>query len=98
MSELKQLRELDLSHSQVTDAGLKELASLQQLHTLRLRETNLTDAGLKHLAVLKQLKHLDVTGTQVTDRGFAELQKALPGLKRSATAFPGSSFPTKSGR
>ena len=40
---------LDLSRTQVTDAGLKELAGLKQLTTLDLRGAQVTDAGLKEL-------------------------------------------------
>ena len=45
---------LDLSFTQVTDAGLKELAGLKQLQVLDLAHTRVTDAGLKELAGLKQ--------------------------------------------
>ena len=69
---------LNLYRTQVTDAGLKELAGLKSLHTLDLRGTQVTDAGLKELAGLKSLHTLYLSGTQVTDAGVAELQKALP--------------------
>ena len=38
-----------LSHTQVTDAGLKELAPLTELQALHLRRTQVTNAGLKEL-------------------------------------------------
>ena len=57
----------------VTDAGLKELASLTQLRALHLGGTQVTDAGLKELASLTQLRMLDLGGTQVTDAGLKEL-------------------------
>ena len=72
---------LTLSNSQVTDAGLKELAGLKQLQTLGLSDTQVTDAGLKELASLKQLQTLVLGGTKVTDAGMQELQKALPKLR-----------------
>ena len=40
---------LDLAGTQVTDAGLKELAGLKILHALYLGGTRVTDAGLKEL-------------------------------------------------
>ena len=69
---------LYLSGAAVTDAGLKELASLKNLTTLDLSATKVTDAGLKELTALKNLAALILSDTQVTDAGVKELQKALP--------------------
>ena len=46
---LKTLTTLNLACTQVTDAGLKELATLKNLTTLELALTKVTDAGLKEL-------------------------------------------------
>jgi internalin A len=67
-----------LSGTQVTDAGLKELASLKKLRTLVLQKTKVTDAGLKELASCKQLRVVDLQKTSVTEAGVEELQMALP--------------------
>jgi hypothetical protein len=40
---------LHLGSTQITDAGLKELAGLKSLHSLELFNTPVTDAGLKEL-------------------------------------------------
>ena len=72
---------LNLSGTQVTDAGLKELDGLKNLHTLHLGGTKVTDRGLKELVGLKNLHTLDLSFTAVTDAGLAELQKALPACK-----------------
>ncbi|MSQ93286.1 MAG: hypothetical protein EXR98_01880 [Gemmataceae bacterium] len=72
---------LILGGTEVTDAGLKELASLKSLHTLDLSGMEVTDAGLKELAGLKSLHTLDLSGMEVTDAGVAELRKALPDCK-----------------
>jgi internalin A len=43
------LQSLNLCSTQVTDAGLKELAGLKSLRTLKLDIGNVTDAGLREL-------------------------------------------------
>src|SRR5947208_10389805 len=58
---------VNLNHSKVTDASLKELKDLKQLTTLILTGTQVTDAGLKELADLKQLTSLNLGYTKVTD-------------------------------
>ena len=64
--------------TQITDAGLKDMAKLQQLKKLNLNGTKITDAGLKDVAKLKKLESLRLDGTKVTKAGVAELKKALP--------------------
>jgi internalin A len=64
---------LHLGGPEVTDAGLKELASLKNLTMLSLRFTKVTDAGLKELAPLHNLTSLDLEGTKITDAGLKEL-------------------------
>ncbi len=66
---------LDLSETQVTDVGLKELAGLENLKTLYLARTPVTDAGLTQLVRLKNFQSLDVSRTQITDAGMNELAK-----------------------
>src|SRR5687768_11468193 len=56
----------NLFDTQVTDAGLKELADLKQLTSLYLGQCSLvTDAGLKELKDLKQLTSLNLFATNV---------------------------------
>jgi len=73
---------VNLNHSKLTDASLKELKELKQLTTLDLSGTPVTDAGLKELKELKQLTYLVPYETPVTDKGLKELkdlkQLALP--------------------
>ena len=59
--------------TQMTDAGLKELAGLKSLQALVLYNTKVTDAGLKELAGLKNLQSLNLGWTKVTDAGLKEL-------------------------
>ena len=49
MAKLKQLQSLNLTFTQVTDAGLKDLAKLKQLQRLDLTFTQVTDAGVAEL-------------------------------------------------
>ncbi len=65
---------LDLSDTEVGDAGLIHLSSAQNLVVLDLTNTQVTDAGLVHLKALTKLEHLYLDNTQVTDAGLAHLQ------------------------
>ena len=68
------VRYVDLSETQVTDAGLKHLRGLTQLQVLTLDSTQVTDAGLEHLRGLTQLRELQLANTQVTDAGLEHLR------------------------
>ena len=69
-----------LYRTQVTDAGLANLAGLTQLRKLGLDDTKVTGAGLAHLAGLTQLQTLSLGRTEVTDAGLENLQ-GLTGLQ-----------------
>ena len=77
-ADLEKLTSLDLGGTQITDAGLKELAKLKQLEGLSLNDTKITDAGLKELVKLQKLTTLYLGTIKITDAGMAELKKALP--------------------
>ncbi len=66
---------LDLSESDLNDAGLEHIAGLIELRDLSLVGTQVTDAGLVHLKRLPRLEHLDLSGTKVTDAGLVHLRK-----------------------
>jgi hypothetical protein len=57
--------------TQVTDAGMKEVARLKDLQSLNISNTPVTDKGLKHLARLKKLQELYLYTDQVTEDGLA---------------------------
>ncbi|MFT5466534.1 MAG: hypothetical protein ACI8UO_001634 [Verrucomicrobiales bacterium] len=74
------IAQLDLSRTQITDAGLAPLSELPRLTRLDLHSTQITDAGLAHLSGLKNLMYLNLYDTQVSDKAVDALGK-LKGLK-----------------
>ncbi len=70
---LKQLQELNLDGTKVTDAGLEHLKGLTQLRTLNLSGTTITDSGLKHLQSFTELQKVNLRGTKVTDAGLQHI-------------------------
>jgi hypothetical protein len=74
LQNLKKLRLLYLSYTNVTDAGLESLSKLDKLEELSLSFTKITDRGTRSLTALKNLKKLDLHSTGVTDRGLEQLK------------------------
>ena len=65
---------VDLSRTQVTDAGLMHLEGFAALQALWLPATKITDARLEHLKGLTQLQRLSLRGSKVTDAGLVGLE------------------------
>jgi hypothetical protein len=84
LSAFPHLRQVGLSGTSLSDAGLDGLADVAGLESLYLAETKITDAGLTKLAGCKNLRFIDVEGTQVTAAGMTALRKALPQLETKA--------------
>lgn len=75
LGNLGQLRNLTLTKSLVTDAGLPHLEGLSNLQTLMLRGCNeVSDAGLSHLRRMTNLKGLWLEDTRITDGGLVSLR------------------------
>jgi Leucine-rich repeat (LRR) protein/beta-lactamase regulating signal transducer with metallopeptidase domain/tetratricopeptide (TPR) repeat protein len=75
LKDVQQITTLDLSDSDVTDAGLARLEEMTGLKQLDLnRCANITDAGLTHLKPLKNLRRLSLFGDHITDAGLANLK------------------------
>lgn len=72
---------LNLSFTELSDAGLKELSKAQNLTGLSVPQTRITNAGIKELAAFKHLHTLNVFDTQISDAGLKELA-TLKQLKR----------------
>jgi len=77
-ADLENVYELNLGDTQITDAGLKDVAKLQNLEELDLENTQITDEGLKEVAKLQRLMYFYLHSTKATKKGMTELKKALP--------------------
>ena len=64
---------VNLTKTQITDAGLVHLKGLTKLKGLDLDDTRVTDAGLVHLKGMTELTWLGLSETQITDAGLAHL-------------------------
>jgi hypothetical protein len=80
LTNMNNLRELDLNDTLVSDAGLNRLAELPKLQQLRLRNTRITDEGFRaSIAPLESLRNVDVTGTKVKSKTLRDWKNAKPG-------------------
>ena len=70
LQSLESLRSLDLSSTEITDAGFEKLVSLSHLETLSIGSNRILGPGLSLLRSLPVLKHLDVSGIQRVDSGL----------------------------
>ena len=70
----RDVEELILSGSRVTDAGLEHLRRMVGLEVLELRRAPLTDDGLKHAAGLKNMRRLDLAKTTIGNDGLAHIK------------------------
>ena len=88
-----QIKWVDVARTQVTDAGLAQIAPMKNLTRLHLENTKISDAGLDHLKGLGNLEYLNLYGTQVTDAGIMK----LAGLKNLKKLFVWQSKVTDAG-
>lgn len=91
IAELKNLRSLKLSYSQIRADGVRLLGSLGQLAKLSLTGCpRVDDATLAELAKWKALQYLDVQETSVTQQGVDQFKKTKPGVVVLSGPFPPS--------
>ncbi len=89
LNEIKDLRELDLSHCMVGKISLDPVAKHVELEALQLKNTALIDATVASIGNLEKLRHLSIADTRVTANGLWRLTrlKNLQSLNLSGTAI-----------
>ena len=86
ITDLTQLKVLDMQEANLNDEGLIYLAGLKSLEALNLDDTYVGDAGLRHLANLTNLKVVRLRETNVGDIGLMHLKNHLQ-LEELAVPF-----------
>lgn len=73
----EQIVELELSHSEITDAMISVIKRFENLKYLRLTSKKITDKSLKNLKNLEQLTILNLYNTQITNEGLSSLLTSI---------------------
>lgn len=73
--DTRKLRWADLSHTKITDAGLKALAHSSDLQELNLSGCAIDGTGLASLAAIPYLRRLELVGCPLSDEGIDALAK-----------------------
>jgi hypothetical protein len=71
------LEQLDLAHTQITDAALASIAQLPRLEQLWLTGTEITDGAAEHLRRLPRLRVLDLSGTKLGKDARLALERSI---------------------
>lgn len=71
----KPLKWIDLSDTQVTDAGLAHLSDMTSLTELYINNTAVSDDGVASLSKLYRLKTLSLIQTRITDKSISFLHE-----------------------
>ena len=80
VAALPRLEQLDLSRTEVTSAGVADLADAPALARLNLTATAVDDGAVDALRALPRLTHLALWGTDVTEAGVARLVEGRSAL------------------
>jgi len=81
LGDLRGLRVLYFSHTEISNQGLQQLVGLKEIEVLSLAGTRIDDSGLVSLSTLPKLEVLNLSDTQVTDAGLEGITyDALPEL------------------
>lgn len=74
VGSFRQVTELNLRRSGVSDDELRHISDLTRPEKLYLNTTRVTNDGLKHLKGLTRLEVLDLGSTEITDDGLKHLK------------------------
>lgn len=85
LEDTPELRELSLSDTPITDAGLARLPELPKLEYLSLMDTKFSGAGLARLKELPSLINLDLGYSHVAEESLVHLE-SLEGLQSLSLA------------
>ena len=77
------LRRINFSRTEVSDAGLVEICRCEHLVQLRLSCPRITNDGLALIAELKEMRFLNLINAPITDAGLAHLR----GLKQLESLY-----------
>lgn len=87
ISQLRTVEHLDLSGTDLSDAGLHMVGVMKQLRTLRINYTSVTDDGIAALVRLPRLEYLQAEGISVTGHGLSCLRE-LHALRTCRVSSP----------
>jgi hypothetical protein len=70
LSRCRSLKELTICHTDITDVGVRHLATLPNLEWLDLDGTQVTDMGLNAVSKIQSLRFLNLEGTKIRGKGI----------------------------
>tara|TARA_B100000963_G_scaffold92116_1_gene79246 strand:- start:267 stop:719 length:453 start_codon:yes stop_codon:yes gene_type:complete len=73
IGRLKEITDLSLEETQITEEGIRYIAKLPKLEWLNLYKTKVNNRSLKEIAKIKSLKLLPIGSTKITDEGITHL-------------------------
>lgn len=74
---LRQLWELDVSGTGITDSGLRHLSAFPKLRRLDLFYTSVSDDGISHLVAIESLEEVIIQNTDITVEGADKMRQML---------------------
>ena len=78
LSELKHLKNLQLSGTNLTDTGLMQIKDLPDLQNLNLYGTQVTDQSLEVIGRLKNIRTINLWNTRMTQTAIRQFSKQHP--------------------
>lgn len=74
LTNLKNLKNLQLNPHKFTDSGVAKLAGLTNMENLVIGGPNMTDEALSYLSNMKKLSGLTISEADITDKGIKHLE------------------------